>query len=113
MEKLKELAPWGVFLVPFFVLSLIIIPWAIFAPVSFCTGIDPANSELMDGWGGFTVAHSLFPLLMGREVSALETATAFWSAVFLSLAAITPYVLLRREAKNENWRTAVMHSYLP
>ena len=52
MEKLKELAPWGVFLVPFFVLSLIIIPRAIFAPVSFCTGIDPANSELMDGWGG-------------------------------------------------------------
>ena len=52
MEKLKEMAPLGVFVVPFVVLSLIIIPWAIFAPVSFCAGIDPNNSELMDGWGG-------------------------------------------------------------
>lgn len=52
MEKLKEMAPMGVFVVPFVVLSLIVIPWAIFAPVSFCTGIDANNSELMDGWGG-------------------------------------------------------------
>ncbi len=51
MEKLKEMAPLGVFVVPFVVLSLIVIPWAIFAPVSFCAGLDPSN-ELMDGWGG-------------------------------------------------------------
>ena len=51
MEKLKEMAPLGVFVVPVVVLSLIVIPWAIFAPVSFCAGLDPSN-ELMDGWGG-------------------------------------------------------------
>ena len=51
MDKLKELAPWGVFVVPVVVLSLIVIPLAIFAPVTFCAAIDPSN-ELMDGWGG-------------------------------------------------------------
>lgn len=50
---------------------------------------------------------------MGREVSALDTVGAFWSAILLSLAAVTPYVLLRRSAKSENWRTAIMNAYLP
>ena len=51
MEKLKEMAPLGVFVVPVVVLSLIVIPAAIFAPVTFCAAIAPSN-ELMDGWGG-------------------------------------------------------------
>lgn len=63
--------------------------------------------------GGFTVAYSLFPLLLGRAVSALDTLSIFWIAVFLSAAAIAPYVLLRRTAQSESWRTAIMHSYLP
>lgn len=51
MEKLKEMAPLGFFFIPAFVLSLIVIPLAIFAPVTFCAAIDSSN-ELMDGWGG-------------------------------------------------------------
>ncbi len=46
-------------------------------------------------------------------MSTVETAIAFWSAVFLSFIAIAPYVLLRRAAKSENWRTAIMNAYLP
>ncbi|MDE2785399.1 MAG: hypothetical protein OXL37_01910 [Chloroflexota bacterium] len=46
-------------------------------------------------------------------MSPLETAIAFWSAIFLSLASMAPYVLLRRSAKSENWRTATMNAYLP
>ncbi len=51
MKKIKEMAPLGIFFIPAFVLSLIVIPSAIFAPVTFCAAIDPSN-ELMDGWGG-------------------------------------------------------------
>jgi hypothetical protein len=50
---------------------------------------------------------------MGRQVSVLETAATFWLAVIASAAAITPYVLLRRSANSENWRTAIMTAYLP
>ena len=46
-------------------------------------------------------------------MSALETIAVFWLAVIVSTAVIAPYVLLRRSAKGENWRTAIMHSYLP
>ena len=46
-------------------------------------------------------------------MSTVETAIAFWSAVILSFIAIAPYVLLRRSAKSENWRTAIMNAYLP
>ncbi len=46
-------------------------------------------------------------------MSALDTVGAFWSAIFLSLASIAPYVLLRRAAKDENWRTVAMNAYLP
>ncbi len=46
-------------------------------------------------------------------MSALETAGAFWIAAFVSAIAIAPYVLLRRSANGENWRTAIMHTYLP
>ena len=46
-------------------------------------------------------------------MSAYETAAAFWSAVIIAAAAVMPYVLLRRSAKGENWRTAAMHAYLP
>ena len=113
MEKLKEMAPLGVFIVPVVVLSLIVIPLAIFAPVSFCAAIDANNSELMDGWGGSSGAHTLFPLCLGWQVSAIDTAIAFWIGVFASAGAIMPYVLLRRSAKGENWRTAAMHAYLP
>ena len=44
MEKLKEMAPLGVFVVPVVVLSLIVIPWAIFAPVSFAPAWIPATN---------------------------------------------------------------------
>ena len=46
-------------------------------------------------------------------MSLVETAIAFWSAVILSFVSMTPYVLLRRSAKGENWRTAIMNAYLP
>ena len=59
MSKLKEMAPLGIIFIPALVLSFIVIPWAIFAPVSFCAAIDPNNSELMDGWGG-SLARTLF-----------------------------------------------------
>ena len=50
---------------------------------------------------------------MGGEVSAGETALAFWLAAMAAAALIAPYALLRRSAKGENWRTAIMHAYLP
>ncbi len=46
-------------------------------------------------------------------MSALDTSTAFWVAAIVSAAAIAPYILLRRSAKGENWRTALMNGYLP
>lgn len=46
-------------------------------------------------------------------MSPVETTIAFWSAVILSFIAMVPYVLLRRSAKGENWRTAMMNAYLP
>ena len=58
MEKLKEMAPLGVFFIPAILLSFIVIPLAIFAPVTFCAAIDPSN-ELMDGWGG-SLARTIF-----------------------------------------------------
>lgn len=63
MEKLKEMAALGVFVVPVVVLSLIVIPWAIFTPVSFCAGLNPCN-ELMDGWGG-SFARTVFSTAPG------------------------------------------------
>ena len=52
MQKIKEMAPLGIFIIPVVVMSLIVIPLAIFTPVTFCAAIDANNSELMDGWGG-------------------------------------------------------------
>ena len=46
-------------------------------------------------------------------MSPVETTIAFWSAVILSFISIAPYVLLRRSAKSENWRTAATNAYLP
>lgn len=46
-------------------------------------------------------------------MSPVETVIAFWSSVILSFIAMVPYVLLRRSAKSENWRTATMNAYLP
>ena len=42
-----------------------------------------------------------------------DTITAVWAALLLSTFTIAPYVLLRRAAQSENWRTAIMHAYLP
>ena len=63
--------------------------------------------------GRFFIAHPVLPLLLGGPVSATETVAVFWLAVIASAAMIAPYVLLRRSAKGENWRTAIMHAYLP
>lgn len=52
MARLKEIAPAGVFFIPVAALSLIVIPWAVFAPASFCSGLDPDLHPIMDGWGG-------------------------------------------------------------
>ena len=46
-------------------------------------------------------------------MSAYETVSAFWLAMIVSAAVIAPYILLRRSAKSENWRTALMNGYLP
>ena len=46
-------------------------------------------------------------------MSALDTSASFWIAAVISAAAIAPYILLRRSAKSENWRTALMNAYLP
>ena len=46
-------------------------------------------------------------------MSVAETAIAFWIAAVVSAVAIAPYILLRRSAKGENWRTALMNAYLP
>lgn len=52
MEKRKDMAALGIFLFPMVALSLIVIPWAIFAPASFCPALDPNLHPIMDGWGG-------------------------------------------------------------
>ena len=46
-------------------------------------------------------------------MSTTETVAVFWLAAIASAAMTAPYVLLRRAAKGENWRTAAMHAYLP
>ena len=42
-----------------------------------------------------------------------DTLTAVWGALLLASFTIAPYVLLRRAAQSEDWKTAIMHAYLP
>ena len=42
-----------------------------------------------------------------------DTITVVWGALLLSAFTIAPYVLLRKAAQSEDWKTAVMHAYLP
>ena len=49
-----------------------------------------------------------------ETLSAISTwAGLIWTAAIVAVALLTPYALLRREAKGENWKTAIMHAYLP
>ena len=36
-----------------------------------------------------------------------------WTAAAISVVLLMPYVVLRREANGEDWKTAIMHAYLP
>ena len=36
-----------------------------------------------------------------------------WTAAAISVVLLMPYVALRREANGEDWKTAIMHAYLP
>ena len=52
MARLKEMVPLGILFIPAAALSLVVIPWAVLAPASFCPGLDPSLHPIMDGWGG-------------------------------------------------------------
>ena len=40
-------------------------------------------------------------------------AVLVWMAAGISVVLLMPYVVLRREANGEDWKTAIMHAYLP
>ena len=40
-------------------------------------------------------------------------AVLVWTAAAISGVLLMPYVVLRREANGEDWKTAIMHAYLP
>ncbi len=59
MEKLKEMAPLGVFFVVVALWLAAVISFAALAPAAFCDSLDPNVNPIMDGYGGRAL-HSLF-----------------------------------------------------
>ena len=52
MDRLKAMAPLGIFLIPALLSTIVIVILATAAPAAFCAGLDPNRSILMDGIGG-------------------------------------------------------------